>query len=109
MPSRRPDIHKSDIYKPEVQGLAGRIEELIWVLEKASLAEWVELYRHPFRLIGLNFLVGIARGLGVALGVTVLGTIVIYLARELALQNLPLLGKLIAEIVRVVQREIYLY
>lgn len=84
------------------------MEELISALEKASLAEWIELYRRPARLIYLNFIAGVARGLGIALGVTVLGTLIIYIARELALQNLPLIGKLIAEIVRMVQKEIYL-
>jgi hypothetical protein len=84
------------------------MEELILALEKASLAEWVELYRRPARLIYLNFVAGVARGLGIALGVTVLGTLIIYIVRELALQNLPLIGKLIAEIVRMVQKEIYL-
>ncbi|HBT46880.1 MAG TPA: hypothetical protein DEA73_03205 [Peptococcaceae bacterium] len=89
--------------------LKEKIEDLLLALEKANLAEWVELYRRPLRLLYLNFLAGLARGLGVAVGVTILGTLVLYLVRELALQNLPVIGKLIAEIVRVVQREIYYY
>ncbi|MCG0276965.1 MAG: DUF5665 domain-containing protein [Thermanaeromonas sp.] len=93
---------------PGKEGLVEKVEELILALEKASLAEWVELYRRPARLVYLNFIAGVARGLGIALGVTVLGTLIIYLVRELALQNLPLIGKLIAEIVRMVQKEIYL-
>lgn len=93
---------------PGTKRLVEKMEELIWALEKASLAEWIELYRRPVRLVYLNFIAGIARGLGIALGVTVLGTLIIYIVRELALQNLPLIGKLIAEIVRMVQREIYM-
>ncbi|MGI9951122.1 DUF5665 domain-containing protein [Moorellaceae bacterium AZ2] len=87
--------------------LIEKIEDLMLALEKANLAEWVELYRRPLRLLYLNFLAGLARGLGIAVGVTILGTLVIYIVRELALQNLPVIGKLIAEIVRVVQKEIY--
>ncbi|SMB94441.1 hypothetical protein SAMN00808754_1035 [Thermanaeromonas toyohensis ToBE] len=98
-----------DDYRPGTKKLVEKIEELTWALEKASLAEWIELYRRPVRLVYLNFIAGIARGLGIALGVTVLGTIIIYMVRELALQNLPLIGKLIAEIVRMVQKEIYVY
>ncbi|MGB9662766.1 MAG: DUF5665 domain-containing protein [Moorellaceae bacterium] len=87
--------------------LAERLQELILAIEKANVAEWIELYRRPLRLLYLNFAAGIARGLGIAVGVTILGTLVVYLVRELALQNLPVIGKLIAEIVRMVQKEIY--
>lgn len=87
--------------------LAEKLQELILAVEKANVAEWVELYRRPGRLLYLNFMAGVARGLGIAVGVTILGTLIIYIVRELALQNLPVIGKLIAEIVRMVQKEIY--
>ncbi|MBE3573667.1 MAG: hypothetical protein IMW95_12110 [Moorella humiferrea] len=87
--------------------LAAKIEQLMAAMEKASLAEWVELYRRPWRLLILNFAAGVARGLGIAVGFAILGAIVVYIVRELALLNLPVIGKLIAEIVRMVQQEIY--
>lgn len=87
--------------------LVAKMEELMAAMEKASLAEWVELYRRPWRLLILNFAAGVARGLGIAVGFAILGAIVIYVVRELALLNLPVIGKLIAEIVRMVQQEIY--
>ncbi|NLW08069.1 MAG: hypothetical protein GX039_08880 [Clostridia bacterium] len=82
------------------------MQQLITAIEKANLAEWIELYRSPWRLLLINFVAGVARGLGLAIGFTILGAIVIYLIRELALLNLPVIGKLIAEIVRMVQQEI---
>ncbi|WP_434073127.1 DUF5665 domain-containing protein [Moorella naiadis (nom. illeg.)] len=87
--------------------LGDKIQQLITTMEKANVAEWVELYRRPGRLIYLNFAAGIARGLGIAVGFAILGAIVIYIIRELALLNLPVIGKLIAEIVRMVQKEVY--
>ncbi|OIQ62034.1 hypothetical protein MTCOM_08000 [Moorella thermoacetica] len=87
--------------------LADKVQQLITTIEKANVAEWVELYRRPGRLLYLNFAAGIARGLGIAVGFTILGAIVIYIIRELALLNLPVIGKLIAEIVRMVQQEVY--
>lgn len=86
--------------------LAGKVQQLITTIEKANVAEWVELYRRPGRLLYLNFIAGVARGLGIAVGFTILGAIVIYIIRELALLNLPVIGKLIAEIVRMVQQQI---
>ncbi|WXJ86855.1 hypothetical protein MHOCP_08710 [Moorella humiferrea] len=95
------DMEKTAFY------LAAKIEQLMAAMEKASLAEWVELYRRPWRLLILNFAAGVARGLGIAVGFAILGAIVVYIVRELALLNLPVIGKLIAEIVRMVQQEIY--
>ncbi|MDN5345287.1 MAG: hypothetical protein PWQ18_1401 [Clostridia bacterium] len=86
--------------------LAGKVQQLITTIEKANVAEWVELYRRPGRLLYLNFAAGVARGLGIAIGFTILGAIVIYIIRELALLNLPVIGKLIADIVRMVQQQI---
>lgn len=86
--------------------LVKKMQQLITAIEKANLAEWIELYRSPWRLLLINFVAGVARGLGLAIGFTILGAIVIYLIRELALLNLPVIGKLIAEIVRMVQQEI---
>ncbi|WP_141265199.1 MULTISPECIES: DUF5665 domain-containing protein [unclassified Neomoorella] len=83
------------------------MQQLITAIEKASIAEWIELYRRPWRLLYLNFAAGVARGLGIAVGFAILGAIVIYIIRELALLNLPVIGKLIAEIVRMVQQEVY--
>ncbi|QGP92946.1 hypothetical protein MGLY_23390 [Neomoorella glycerini] len=86
--------------------LAEKVQQLITTIEKANVAEWIELYHRPWRLLYLNFAAGVARGLGIAVGFTILGAIVIYIIRELALLNLPVIGKLIAEIVRMVQQQI---
>lgn len=86
--------------------LAEKMLQLTTAIEKANIAEWIELYRSPWRLMLINFAAGVARGLGLAIGFTILGAILIYIIRELALLNLPVIGKLIAEIVRMVQQEI---
>ena len=43
--------------------LLTKLEHLTLALEKASIAEYIELYRKPKRLLYINFLAGIARGL----------------------------------------------
>jgi len=92
--------------KKKVTSLSRKIEQLMTAIERASIAEWVELYRRPWRLLALNFVAGMVRGLGFAVGFTILGAIVIYIIRQLNLLNLPIIGRLIAEIVRMVQQQI---
>lgn len=75
-------------------------------LEEANLAAYVDLYRRPWRMLGLNFAAGLARGFGAAVGFTLLGAVVLYLLRDSFLTNLPLIGHFVADVVRIVQREL---
>lgn len=72
-------------------------------MEKVKLAECVELLNKPGRLLWLNFLAGIARGLGMAVGFTFLGAILIFFLRRMVALNLPVIGRFIAEVVFIVQ------
>lgn len=72
-------------------------------MEKIKLAEYVELLNKPGRLLWLNFLAGVARGLGMAVGFTFLGAILIFSLRRMVALNLPVIGRFIAEVVFIVQ------
>lgn len=83
-----------------------KINDISIAMEKMKLAEYVELLRKPKRLLALNFMAGIARGLGTAIGFTLLGALVIIFLRELNILKLPVIGGFIAEIVRIVQENL---
>ncbi|MGE5484987.1 MAG: DUF5665 domain-containing protein [Ignavibacteriales bacterium] len=76
-------------------------------MEKMKLAEYVDLLHNPRRLLYVNFISGVARGLGMAVGFTFLGAVVIYVLTRLLTRtfvaNLPVMGGIIAQIVRIVQ------
>lgn len=84
-------------------GLEEKVERLSWALEKTSLAEYAELWRRPWRMIWLNFLAGLARGLGMAVGFSILGAVLLYLLQGAFFRNLPVIGNYIADLVRIVQ------
>jgi hypothetical protein len=52
----------------------------------------------------LNFAAGLARGLGLAVGFSILGALVILVLRRLVVLNLPLIGDFIAELIKLVNR-----
>ena len=83
--------------------LVAKIEELSLNIEKMKLAEYVELLHQPKRLLFLNFIAGVARGLGIAVGFAILGAVVILVLRRLVVLNLPLIGDFIALVVKLVQ------
>lgn len=86
--------------------LNGKVEELAYYLERMRLAEYIELFNRPLRLMWLNFLAGLARGVGIAIGGTVLAAVILLLLSKLAILNLPVIGDFIAELVRIVQTQL---
>lgn len=86
--------------------LLDKINDLSVSIEKMKLAEYVKLLEHPWRLMYINFIAGLARGVGIAIGFTILGAVVLYFLRILVMLNLPLIGNFIAEIVRMVQLKV---
>ncbi|MEW6047034.1 MAG: DUF5665 domain-containing protein [Bacillota bacterium] len=83
-----------------------RLDELVAAMEKANVAEFIELYRHPLKLLWMNFAAGAFRGFGIAVGFTVVGAVFLFVLGRLAMLNLPFIGSFIAEIVRIVQTQL---
>ena len=73
-------------------------------LERAKIGEYVDLMNRPGRLIYLNLLGGIARGIGMAVGFTLLGALVIYVLTRSFLLNLPIVGGFLGELVWIIQQ-----
>jgi hypothetical protein len=95
------DVDK-DFNKKEELNLDA-IEHIAIMLEKAKLGEYTDMMSSPKKLITRNFIAGLSRGFGMAIGFTVLGAIGLYFLQKLVLLNLPFLGTFIAEIVKIVQ------
>ncbi len=89
-----------------LQALEGRVRELAINMEKMKLAEYVELLENPYRLLYINFISGIARGLGIAIGFAILGAIIVLVLQRLAVLNLPVIGDFIADLVKIVQAQL---
>ncbi|NLM46924.1 MAG: hypothetical protein GX200_09005 [Firmicutes bacterium] len=93
--------------KPEeflLNRLNRKVGRLLAEINKYNLAEYMELLNNPLRFFWLNLLGGIGRGVGVALGATIVAAIIISLLRRLVVLNLPIIGDYIAELVQIVQR-----
>jgi len=86
--------------------LAKKMDEHLQRLERLRLAEYIAYVDDRRRLLRSHFLSGLARGVGMAIGFTVLGAVLVVILRRLAEQNLPLIGDFLAQIVTVVQRRL---
>jgi hypothetical protein len=86
--------------------LSERIERISVEMEKAHLQEYVQLALHPWQLIWRNLIYGLFRGIGIALGFTFFAATIVWLLQILGKLNLPIVGDFIADIVRIVQRQL---
>lgn len=89
-----------------IEKLQQKVTELSVNIERMKLGEYLELLNKPGRLLWINFISGIARGLGIAVGFAILGAVMIIVMEKLVNLNLPLIGGFIADIVRVVQQQL---
>ena len=81
-----------------------RLHRLADIFERMNLAQYLAFMSSPRRILWFNFVAGLARGLGFAIGMTVLFGLTLYLLGHMV--DLPLIGKYIAKIVAVVNEEI---
>ncbi len=93
---------------PETQQalLLARMQEFSNQLQRLGLSDYLRYVNDRKRLFWSNFVGGMARGLGMAVGFTILGALLILFLQDLAQHNLPIIGDMIAEIVSVVQKQL---
>lgn len=90
----------------QISKLKAKIEELSDTMEKAHISEYLSYSKNTKRSVFHSFLGGLARGLGIAVGFSLLGALLILILQEIAMANLPGLSKFIADLVKMVQSHI---
>ncbi|VFU19111.1 conserved hypothetical protein [anaerobic digester metagenome] len=75
-------------------------------LEKFNIAEYIGALNNPRRYLMINFVGGVVRGLGFAVGATLLAGLVVYLLQRVVMLNLPVIGGFIAELVKIVNQRL---
>lgn len=91
---------KKQMKEDRLSKIEERLKDISLKLEKAKIADYVEIMNNPKKLLYTNFIGGLARGLGTAIGISVLAAILFYILRQTV--NLPWIGQLIAELLNIV-------
>ena len=82
-----------------------QLHRLSDLLEREQISDYVQLLQRPWQMLMLNVLYGVARGLGIALGVTIFTTLVVWFLKWLGALDLPIIGDYLAELVTAVQEQ----
>lgn len=79
-----------------------QLERIIAAMERIKLEEYLRYVDDRKRQFRVNFMAGVARGLGAAVGFSILGAIVIAVLQRLVTENMPGIGGFLADVVRMV-------
>lgn len=90
--------------KPTDDQSPAMLERLAARLEAIRLADYLELLEKPKKLLWVNFVAGIARGLGFAIGTTIVFAVVIEILRRLILINIPLISDYLIDLFRLIEQ-----
>lgn len=88
----------------KIERLQNLLEGVTSYIERMRIKEYIETIQTPVKLMYVNFLAGVFRGFGMAVGMTVLFALLVYLLHRLA--ALPVIGNFIAELVKIVTEEL---
>ena len=83
--------------------LDDKIEDLNRVLERVNLMDLIHISGNKKELFKRNLLAGIARGIGMTIGITVVTAIAVYMLQKLVRLNIPLIGEYIVNIIDIIE------
>ncbi len=80
-----------------------QLDRFLEAAERMRLADYVAFESDRKRRLIDAFWQGVVRGIGIMIGFSVLGALLLLILKSLAQKNLPLIGSFIAQVVELVQ------
>jgi hypothetical protein len=97
---RQPDEDQAE----QVRAITREVDRIAKIIERMNLGDYLGLLQRPGRLLWLNFLAGLARGLGTILGATLLVSLIIAVAEWIIGSHLPGVSQFFQDFVRLLQQ-----
>ncbi|HXW50665.1 MAG TPA: DUF5665 domain-containing protein [Candidatus Acidoferrales bacterium] len=101
--TERANASASPEHAEELRAITKEVDRIAKIVERMNLGDYVGLLQRPARLLWLNFVAGLARGLGTILGATLLVSLILALAHRIIETNLPGVSQFLASFVRLLQ------
>lgn len=87
-----------------LKDLKNKIDKISDNLEKANIIEISYILGNKKEILKRNLIAGIARGVGIGIGVTLITAMLIYILQKIILLNIPVIGDYITDIVQIVEK-----
>ena len=100
-----PEIAQGDEPHEQLRAITREVDRIAKIVERMNLGDYVGLLQRPGRLLWLNFLSGLARGLGTILGATVLVSLIVAVAQRIIAAHLPGVGNFFSEFLELLRQQ----
>lgn len=84
--------------------LKNKLDKISENLEKSNIMEITYILGNKKEILKRNLIAGIARGVGIGIGVTLITAMLIYILQKIILLNIPVIGDYITDIVQIVEK-----
>ena len=95
------EMYLSENTKKDLSLIKRYLERIMLIIERSRIREYMMLTDSKRRLFIINFVAGLGKGFGQAIGFTILAAIAIYIFASWV--NLPIIGAYIAKIINIVE------
>ncbi len=101
-PKKKPDAGKSELelqhkLAQETNELAKELKKLAKEVHRLKELEFIQILKHPWKLMGYSFLKGAMVGFGSIVGAGILIAVFFYLVSQISL--VPVIGEFVQEVV----------
>ena len=83
-----------------------KIDNINEKIEKSKIFQMSYLMGSRSEIIKRNLLAGIAKGVGLGIGITLISAVIVYVLQKIIRLNIPIVGEYIADIVSIVQKSL---
>ena len=87
--------------------LIDQIDNLNRNLLKSNIIEISQLLGNRKKLLVINLISGISRGIGIGIGVTLITAILVWILQKIVTLNVPVIGEYVSDIVEIVMKKVY--
>ena len=91
------------IFDKRLKSIETKLNEIARKIESKTIVESNEIRNKFKNTLWRYFVIGIAKGVGIAIGFTLLGAIIIYFLQKLVMMNLPVIGAFVRDIMNIVE------
>jgi hypothetical protein len=99
-------MQENDEQNRLLKAINNKINKMAKDMEHTAIADYIQLLNSPRKLMWTNFVAGISRGVGFAIGFTLIASTIVVVLQVLIQWNLPIIGHFISRIVDLVNEQL---
>lgn len=84
--------------------LINQIDNLNKKMTESNILDIAQLLGNRKKLLWVNLISGITRGIGIGIGVTIITAVLVLLLEKIVALNIPVIGQFVSDIVEIVEK-----